>query len=143
MALPSISQLDFGTITQETTPPRGKSFLFDFATNQFALKDGKMVEVHGLDALKIWIEKILRTAVNRFRAYDGTGYGCGIDNLIGSNLPIDYIREEMKRQTLEALLQHEEINSISDWQFVRDGSMVAISFTVDSLYGANRQGVNF
>lgn len=139
--LPQITQLEFDTSIEETTKPRGKSFLFDFNTGQFVLQNGKLVEAKGTDALRIWIEKILRTARDRFLAYDGTNYGCRNEDLIGSNFPFDYVREELKRETLEALKQHEEINNISNWQFVRESSIMSISFTVDSIYGTSQQEV--
>lgn len=141
--LPQLAQLEFDTIAAMTSVPRGKSFLFDFNTGQFILKNGKMIEIRGLDALKVWIEKILRTTNNRFPIYDGTIYGCGVDDLIGSNFPFSFIQEELKRQTLEALLQHEDINNITDWQFVRDSSTMSISFTINSIYGTSPQEVIF
>ena len=38
-----------------------KSYLFDFDTGDFVVRDGKLIECDGLKAVKIWIEKILRT----------------------------------------------------------------------------------
>jgi hypothetical protein len=130
--LPKIAQLEFDTSVGETTPPRGKSFLFDFQTGQFILVNGKLVEARGIDALKVWIEKIMRTARDKFNVYVNTNYGCRNEDLI---------QEEIKRETLEALVQHKEINSVYNWQFVRDGSTMTISFTVDSIYGMNKQEV--
>lgn len=142
--LPEIAQLEFDTTIETTSQPRGKSFLFNFQTGQLVLQNGKMVEVSGLDALKIWIEKTLRTARDRFVVYKDTDYGTSIESLIGLNYQFNnFIQEEIQRQTTEALEQHEEINSIADWQFVRDGSNMTISFTVNSVYGASRQEVRF
>lgn len=141
--LPQIAQLEYDTVIEGTSKPRGKSFLFDFKTGQFVLKNGKMVEATGIDALKIWIEKTVRTPKNRLAIYERTDYGCGVDSLIGSNLPFDYTQEELKRETLEALLGHEDINNITDWQFVREGSQMTLSFTVDSIYGTSQQEVTF
>ncbi|MGE7828959.1 DUF2634 domain-containing protein [Paenibacillus sp. NPDC093718] len=144
MSLPQISQVEFDTITEETTlTNRGKSFLFDFKTGQFVLRNGKMVEANGLEALKIWIEKTLLTAKYRFPIYNGTEYGSSVDDLIGSNLPADFIQEEMKRETLEALLQHEQINDITDLEVILEGSKMVVSFTVDSVFGTSQQEVLF
>ena len=38
-----------------------KSYLFDFTTGDFALRDGKLIECDGIESIKVWIEKILRT----------------------------------------------------------------------------------
>ena len=40
------------------------------AAGQFAVRNGRLVKIRGLAALKMWIEKILRTEKDRFRAYD-------------------------------------------------------------------------
>lgn len=37
---------------------------------QFAVRNGRLVTIEGVAALKMWIEKILRTERNRFRVYD-------------------------------------------------------------------------
>ena len=37
-----------------------KSYLFDFDSGDFVVRDGKLVECDGIDAIKIWIEKILQ-----------------------------------------------------------------------------------
>jgi hypothetical protein len=54
------------TETAETTN-NGKSFLFDFATGDFVVKDGNIQTLEGIEALKIWVEKILRTEKDRYK----------------------------------------------------------------------------
>lgn len=49
------------TINNETQILSGtKSYLFDFTTGDFALRDGKIIECDGIESIKVWIEKILR-----------------------------------------------------------------------------------
>ena len=38
-----------------------KSYLFDFENGDFVVRDGKLIECDGIDAIKVWIEKIPRT----------------------------------------------------------------------------------
>ncbi|MDY3304002.1 MAG: DUF2634 domain-containing protein [Clostridia bacterium] len=38
-----------------------KSYIFDFTTGGFIVRDGKLIECDGIDAIKVWIEKIPRT----------------------------------------------------------------------------------
>lgn len=49
-----------------------KSYLFDFTTGDFALRDGKLIECDGIESIKVWIEKILRTEKGRYPIYDNT-----------------------------------------------------------------------
>ena len=70
---------------QNIKQPGTKSYLFNFNRGDFAVRDGKLVECDGIDAIKVWIEKILRTEKNRYKIYDGTDYGCQIEDLIIGN----------------------------------------------------------
>ena len=50
------------TLNNETKSSSGtKSYLFDFDSADFVVRDGKLVECGGIDAIKVWTEKILRT----------------------------------------------------------------------------------
>ena len=40
----------------------GKSFYFDFEKGDFNVIDGRLQEINNLEALKLWITKILKTA---------------------------------------------------------------------------------
>ena len=42
-----------------------RSYLFDFDTGDFVVRDGKLIECDGIDAVKVWIETILRTEKGR------------------------------------------------------------------------------
>ena len=50
-------------LTRVETPAQTgtRSYLFDFNKGDFVVRDGKLVECDGMDALKVWIEKILKT----------------------------------------------------------------------------------
>lgn len=133
--LPEIAELEYtSSITNEDLPKTGKSFLFDFETGDFVLKDGKLIPVDGVDALRIWIEKVLRTEKLRFEIYSEE-YGVSLEDLIvGQNLPIKYIESEIKREVTEALLKNELITSVTDWQIKRKDSSLQISFTVNNSF---------
>ena len=50
------------TVNNETKSSSGtKSYLFDFGSGDFVVRDGKLIECDGIDAIKVWTEKILRT----------------------------------------------------------------------------------
>ena len=44
----------------------GKSFYFDFEKGDFNVIDGRLQEINNLEALKLWITKILKTAKLKF-----------------------------------------------------------------------------
>lgn len=131
--LPEIANLDFNTEEiAEDLPPIGKSFLYDFEKGDFVLKSGKMIELHGVDSLKMWIEKVLKTERFRFRIYESVDYGVTLEDLIGSNFPRDFIEIEIKREVTESLLLSSYIERLERWIFERDEERMLVSFDVIS-----------
>ncbi|MGE6513379.1 DUF2634 domain-containing protein [Lysinibacillus sphaericus] len=118
-------------INDNTLPAfTGKTFLYDFNKGDFIYKNGAPVEVDGIKAIQIWIEKVIRTERFKFNIYDGVDYGVTIEDLIGSNLPRGFIESEMKREFTESLLTNPYIEELINWSFKIDGSEWTISFTV-------------
>ena len=124
---------DLPDVTKAETVMSGKSFLFDFTAGDFIIRDGKLVECKGIDAIKVWIEKILRTEKGRFRIYNDTDYGCRTEDLIvGSNYPIAFIEAELKREVEDALLQNPNILSVSNFNIERTASGITVSMEVET-----------
>ena len=48
-----------------------KTFDFDFRNGEFNMKNGNPVVLEGVDALKMWIQKCIRTQLNRYSIYKG------------------------------------------------------------------------
>lgn len=136
--LPEIADLEFVNedLLEEDEPLIGKSFLFDFKKGDFVLKDGKLVVLEGIEALKMWIIKVIRTEKFRFRIYENTEfendeqYGVMLEDLIGSNFDREFIEAEIEREVREALLLHEYIVSVDEWQFERNSKKMTVSFAV-------------
>jgi len=123
--------------TMNATPIyNGRSFLYDFKKGDFIYKNGAPVEVTGLKALEIWIEKVIRTERFRFNIHKGVDYGVTIEDLIGSLLPRGYIESEMTRELTESILQNPFVDDLTEWKFEVDGSEWTISFTVITVDGA-------
>ena len=115
----------------------GKSFLFDFSKGDFELQDGQPVISDEETSIKVWIEKILRTEKNRYKIYDGTVYGCQIEDLIiGNNYPASFVESELQREVSEAILQHPKISSIADFQINRLINSAEVTFSVILKTGA-------
>lgn len=136
--LPEIADLEYEDeeVLEEDEPKIGKSFLFDFKKGEFVLKDGKMVVLEGIEALKMWILKVIRTEKFRFRIYESSAYeedeqyGVTLEDLIGSNFDREFIEAEIEREVTEALLLHEYVVSVDEWSFERDSKKMVVSFTV-------------
>lgn len=131
--LPKITELNLNVEeTTEGIPPIGMSFLYDFDKGDFVYRDGKLVELYGVDSLKMWIMKVMKTERFRFRVYDDTEYGITLEDLIGSNLPRAFVEAEIKREVTETLTSHAHIDEVRGWEFERDGKWMRVKFTVIS-----------
>ncbi|WP_105614365.1 DUF2634 domain-containing protein [Vallitalea okinawensis] len=124
--------------TQEDNNQTFRTYLYDFNNGDFILRDGKLVQVEGIDALKIWIDKIIRTPKNKVAIYLDTDYGVAISDLIvGNNYPLDFIEAEVKRELSSALLQHPDIHTINQFKVIREDDEVSIEFKVNHRYEVN------
>lgn len=124
--------------TQETNNQTFRTYLYDFDNGDFILRDGKLVQVEGIDALKIWIDKTIRTPQNKVAIYLDTDYGVAISDLIvGNNYPLDFIEAEVKRELSSTLLQHPDIHTINQFKVMREDAEVSIQFKVNHRYEVN------
>lgn len=112
------------------------TFLFDFKKGDFVMDGGNPVTVSGMAALKVWIDKILHTQLNRYQIYNGTAYGANVEDLvIGKGYGSAFTASELKREIETALLQNEDIYSVSDFEITRNHDILNATFTVKSAYG--------
>lgn len=113
-----------------------KTFAFDFKTGDFVMKNGNPVVLTGIDALKLWIEKVMRTQSGRYSIYNGEQYGTNIEDLvIGKSYKFDFAESELRREIEEALLQHEDIKRVENFTAEKIGSVLNIEFTLLTVYG--------
>lgn len=113
-----------------------KAFDFDFKAGEFRMKNGNPVVLSGIDALKLWIQKCIRTQLNRYSIYKGKQYGANIEDLvIGKSYNFDFAESELRREIEMALLQNEDIQSMSSFSVKKTGSTLDISLTLITVYG--------
>ena len=127
----------------EKTTITGKSFLFDFEAGEFVIKDGKPVEINGFDALKIWIDKVLRTPANKYEVYiKKDEYGIeDLKELISSDFPFQFIKSEIERLIKETLIKNTAIKSIQNFKFERNKRLLTVSFDCYTIYGIVQEGI--
>lgn len=122
-----------------------KSFLFDFGKGDFSISDGKIQVVEGIEALKVWIQKILNTEKFKFKIYD-TGdeeqYGISILDFLNNDYPQAFLYAEIQREITEALLKNPEIVDINNFNFAKNKRTLNVNFDVISIYGTTEQVVS-
>ncbi|TCO69495.1 DUF2634 domain-containing protein [Marinisporobacter balticus] len=132
---PDIANTEIDTQKSAETTNLGKSFLFDFDKGDFILQDGRLVNVEDIEALKVWIEKVLRTEKFRFEIYKNVDYGVALEDLIGQTLPRQFVESELKREIRESVIKHPMVSDISNLIAEQDGSKLKISFKVNLVDG--------
>lgn len=127
---------DFDTTIQaeekEQDVKIGKSFVFDFKSKRFNVVAGKVKETTEEEAIRQWIELLLRTAVDKYKVYEGTGFGTNIDKLVGYKSMRGFVESEMKREISEKIIMNMNrvIERIENFKTDFEGSMIEVSFTV-------------
>lgn len=112
------------------------TFAFDFKVGEFIMKNGSPVILTGIDALKLWIEKCIRTQLNRYSIYKGRPYGANIEDLvIGKSYKFDFAESELRRELETALLLNEDIYSLSAFSIKNNKSVMTIYFKLITSYG--------
>lgn len=122
------------TTAQAAALPMFKEYAWDFDNNDFLLNDGKTQIVEGLEALKVWIWKALKTPRYRYLAYTWN-YGQELENLVGQELTPSVAQSEGKRYLEEALTINPYITGIKDVSFTQEGAKFNADFTVVTIYG--------
>ena len=108
-----------------------KTYLSDFDKGDFVIRDGKLVECNGIEAVKIWIEKAIRTEKSRYSIYEGTAYGCHLEDLIiGNNYTVEFVEAELKREIEEMLLRNPQISNIDGFKLIRDANSITVTLEV-------------
>lgn len=120
---------------QEESQIQGKTYLYDFEKGDFIIKDGRLVKADGIEAIIVWIEKILRTEKFKCKIYkkdeEIDEYGTTIKELIqGRKLPQFFLQSELRREIEEALQKHNEIERIEDFRTEQNFATLKIYFTV-------------
>ena len=108
-----------------------KSYMFDFENGDFVVRDGKIIECDGIESIKVWIEKILRTEKGRYPIYDNTEYGCHLEDLIiGNSYTAEFIEAELKREIEDALKQNPRITSVTNFKISRNKNAITVTLEV-------------
>lgn len=90
--------------------------------------------VTGLEAIKVWVWKALKTPRYRFYIYSWD-YGVEIEDLIGKGYSKEYIETESKRMVEDCLVINENITAITDFSVEISGDKIKTSFKIETLYG--------
>ena len=117
-----------------TVEPYGLNFKFDFDKNEFVIKDGKLVELSTVDAIKQWIILCLKTQFEEYKSYYFTGFGVNTQPLLGlkrNEYKISRVEEEIST----ALKQNRYIKDVTNFTETYDKNILNVNFDVYLING--------
>lgn len=120
--------------TDSTTVTIPKEYAWDFVNNDFLLVDGKFQIVTGIEALKVWMWKALKTPNSIYSVYS-TSYGSKMDDLIGKGYSSELIESEAQRIVWECISYNSHITGISSFSVGTSGDILTVSFTAQTDQG--------
>ena len=132
-------------IEEIATPSReklGKVFLFDFEMGRHVIRDGKPVECTEVQAVKQWIELLLKTQLDKYPIYKNTFFGLSTDDIIGNKSnPLIMAQAILEEEIKEKCKEHILIRAVTNFNIERTNQGLIISFKV-VLKNGNQQGVD-
>ena len=112
------------------------TYNFDFKQGEFVISGGAVAVLTGVDALRLWIDKTIRTQFGRYYIYGDKSYGANIEDLIiGKSYGFDFVESELKREIETALLRHEDILGMDKFSVAKRGTVLEVSFMLKTVYG--------
>lgn len=125
----SLNLRDLKQLEDETVK---RSFLFDFKEKKFVVDDGVVHETEPIEAIQNWLELLIRTQLDKYRVYEGTGFGNSIENHIGHRLlPVGFIESEFERELKEAATRlNPAIAALRNFKITRLTRGLDVEFTV-------------
>lgn len=128
--LEELSNIDIAESEETKVIEVPREYGIDFTTGQLT---GKIVE--GIEAIKVWIWLCMHT--ERFRhAIYSSDYGTALDQYFGHVLSDEYINTDCESEISDALLMNEYIESIEDFEVIRNSDTLNIKFRVVTKFGS-------
>ena len=107
------------------------------------LETGKLTGriITGLDAIKHRVMIVFSTDRYYYNQYSWE-HGHELNELIGKNYTIDYLKTEAKRMVEDALAPDEDIESVEDFECEIVDNTLVIRFKIVTIYGNEEVEIN-
>ena len=107
------------------------------------LETGKLTGriITGLDAIKQRVMIVFSTDRYYYNQYSWE-HGHELNELIGKNYTIDYLKTEAKRMVEDALAPDEDIESVEDFECEIVDNTLVIRFKIVTIYGNEEVEIN-
>lgn len=115
--------------TKSDNKELGRSFVFNFDTGQFIVGDGKLIDTTREQTIRQWISLCIKSYINKYEVYKGTGFGVNLEKIIGHKLNIFY-RQVIVTEIQKGLLKNSEIKSVDNIQLTEEKDKLFIAANI-------------
>ena len=129
--------LEEDAVINNNTLPLYKEVAFDFENECVIMENNSPKIVEGLEALKVWVWKAIKTTRFEFDIYSWD-YGCEINSLLGKGFTNAFISAEVKRYIKDALLINPYILSIDSIDVAFEKDILIIETHITTVYGTGK-----
>ncbi len=113
-----------------------KEYGMNFETGQLT---GKIVE--GIEAIKVWAWNCLHSERYRHAIYSWQ-YGTEYEQYIGQTVSDEYLQNDCRTETEDALMVNPYISGIDDFEASIDGDKLSVSFSLETTFGNTEVSVS-
>lgn len=129
--------IDFQTLENtEQVLPLFKEMAINFETGEPIIKDNEIVTLEGVEALKVWVWKILKTERNKYIIYSDS-YGNDLRENIGQIYDETVRRAVIQNEIINCLMVNPYITNINNFQVELDTEKryPIFNFSISTIYG--------
>lgn len=103
---------------------------YDYAKMQAVIKNGNVELIDNYENVRNWIIKFIRTPVDVYKIYEGTGFGTSVYKLKGCKAISGLQFAQIKKEIQDGFLLNPNILSVSDFDMYKDDKALYISVKV-------------
>ena len=107
-----------------------KEIGWDFEKDEPLFKDNNFIVVEGIEALKVWVYKTIKTTRFKYLIYSNA-YGTYIKSFIGKVFT-ERVKNDFKKEIIEALLINNYIESVSVIEYKLDYNELFLSLKIET-----------
>lgn len=107
-----------------------KTIGYDYKKKQAIIKNGDVVLVDNHENVRNWIIKFIRTPIDVYKIYEGTGFGTSAYRLKGSKAISGMQFAQIQKEIQDGFLLNPNILAVTDFDMYKENKVLYISVKV-------------
>lgn len=116
-------------------------YKYDFLKKEHVVQNGRFVPCTRREAIQQWVELCVRTEIDAYEIYSGTEFGANVKSDLLGRKKSDTAYEIAISGLSNRVISHSDINSISDYEVLTEGTRTIIRLSLETEIGSINQEV--